>query len=256
MRYLLILFLFAACSPSIDPQSVQAKLDATPSTRVEELRIERNVNSPISYLIVEPVRVSDKGNQKETDIKLQGELKTNKVTSLSGQADINVMQTEIQNYLLPRQRQISIQFVSALSGVGDFNLIDYDAYLRTPEKYKALTDGNGPFMVRAVITESADAVLSEERKRNLPLIYKSEEFLSESIVGLDVSIVNIKSGQILTSFPVRGTHIYKSAKSKSGLITNITKDEVAMRSTIDQALRVALNNAALKLHQRLYENTN
>jgi hypothetical protein len=249
-KFLLLIFLIS-CSPSIDPNSVKAKLDATTATQVDEIRIQRNTNFPISYLIVEPVRVSDKGNQKVIDVNFKGG-----VSNVSAQADLKVVSTEVQNYLLPRQRQISLQLISALTGVGDFNVIDYDAYTRTPAKYQSLADGKGPYFVRAVITESADAVVVEERKRKMPLIYRSEEFLSESIVGLDVSLVDIRNGHIAKSFPVRGTHIYKSAKSRTGMITDVSSNEVFMRSTVDQALRVALNNAAAKLHGILYEGTN
>ena len=237
-----------ACGVSVDPKSVQVRAEAPLSAQVERVRIPKDAAAPTTFLVVEPVRVSERGIVRETKVNVSGNAADEKAA-----ANLEVLSTTYRNYLLNRQRQISLQLTTALSGVGNFRLIDKEKFEENKIKTSELGGGRGPYLVRAIITECTEEIVSEKKKTSLPLIYRRRSNLVEGVVGLDVAAIDASSGEVVASVPVQGTFISASEKAGGGLIATITEAEINRRSTIDQALRAALNNAAVKLHETLYK---
>ena len=238
-----------ACSVSIDPSTVQARSGAPASAIVESVQIAKNPSNPTTFLVVEPVRVAERGSELKTSVEVEQKAAGQKNSS----TDIKVVSSTYRNYLLNRQRQISYQLTTALSGVGDFSVVDYDKYQENKLSSDQLGGGLGPYYVRAVITECSSGVVSSSRKKQLPLIYRKRDKVVEGVVGLDVSVIDAINGKVITSVPVQSSYIDASKSAKGGFIATISESDVQMKSTIDQALRVALNTAASKLHARLYQ---
>lgn len=238
-----------ACRPTIDPESVQARAKAPLPASVETVRISKDASKQDAFLVVHPIRISERGSVDQRILTLEGSAE-----GMNAEAEIKTESSRYYNYLLERQRQISLQFVSALSGVGNFRLIDYIAFGENPKTAEGLGSGKGPYFVRAAITECTEEVVSDKRRTSLPLIYRNRKNLIEGIVGLDVSVVDVSSGEVVAAFPVQGSFITSTAKSGGGVVGAFSNAEVRMRSTIDQAIRVALNNAATTLYTKLYEN--
>jgi curli biogenesis system outer membrane secretion channel CsgG len=240
----------AGCRASIDPDTVKPRAEAPLPAVVDVVKIPKDASKPYTFLVVQPVRVSERGSRDERIINVKG-----RAQELSGEGEVRIESGRFYNYLLSRQREISYQLVSALSGVGNFRLIDHTVFSENPRKSGELSGGKGPYYVRAVITESTTSVVSEKRRLSLPLVYRNHDNLVESLVGLDVSLVDVESGEIVHGFPVQGTYISKKVVAGGGIAGRVTSSEVQMRSTIEQALRVALNEAAKTLHAMLYDHT-
>lgn len=247
---IIVVSTLSACSVSVDPASVQARSEAPAPAKVEPVQIAKTPGNPTTFLVVEPVRVAEQGARTTTSVDLSetenGEEKSS--------TKVDIVSSTYRNYLLNRQRQISYQLTTALAGVGDFSVIDYEKYQDTKPSSKQLGGGVGPYLVRAVITECSSGVVSASRKKQLPLIYRKREKVVEGVVGLDVSVIDTASGKVITSLPVQSSFISASKSAKGGFLATVAESEVEMKSTIDQALRVALNTAASKLHVRLYQN--
>jgi hypothetical protein len=251
LSLLSLLSLAISCGPAIDPMSVKARKGAPLAAQVDEVQKGRNHSLPLAYLVVEPVRVTEAGKQNVTSMKGQVGMKGGKLGA-NAEGELSIIKASYRSFLLSRQRQISLQLTSALSGVGDFRLIDYESYTDEPEKFKVQKEALGPYFVRAVITECDERIVSDKRRLTLPLVYRNKKNLVEGVVGLDISVISTSSGELVAGFPSVGSFISRTSSSDTGLIFSFAKSETRMKSTIEQALRVALNDAALKLHDRLY----
>lgn len=120
-------------------------------------------------------------------------------------------------------RKLAAQLTTALSSVENFRLLD-----------------------PAAVTNQKDQPPFERRNVKVPLLYNYGDRIQRGVVGLDVSIVDGRSGQIVRSFPVQGSFSSHEAKSDLSLITPIVAEKRFAQSVLDQALRAALNNAVLK----------
>ncbi len=153
--------------------------------------------------------------------------------------------------LASNQRQIAAQFTSALTSVGNFSVLDFSSVNKIAGgRYSAeINDGEvGPFIVRAQITEYEARVEEEKSKVNV-LLAKRGNQIRKGIVALDVSILDGRSGRIVRSFPVRGTFAKQDKSGEVGF--GLYEKDVMAKSVLDQALRVALNEAAEKAYEAL-----
>lgn len=145
-----------------------------------------------------------------------------------------------------RQRQIVAQFTSALSGVSNFSIVSSSAVssLGSGKYSTELRDGEiGPFIVRAQITEYESRVEDSSSKTNV-LIVDRKSKLRKGVVGLDVSIFDGRTARLVRSFTVNGT--FAKQEKEFGALIGVHRDKAMAQSVMDQALRVALNEAAEK----------
>jgi len=247
--YLSALCGVSACAPTLDGESVRARAVAPEAARVDEVNIPRSPNAEKIYFVIQPVRVVEEGTRKVS--RIQGRIEVGKDGQCEGcvGGQASIITSELRNYLLARQRQISLQLASAISGVEDFGLLDYEAFRANPNK---VANGKNVHILKAVITEMNYRIRDEKSKFAIPLTFSNKKGLVEGVVGLDVSATNARTGETIASFATNGTFITKSQSTRTGLVSSFLRSDVKVRSTVDQALRAALNSAAIKMHGKLY----
>ena len=195
-------------------------------------------------------------NRKQT-AKLQREASTTYSGKRSGEQN-RTAETVVTRYdatrtsgLVNNQRQIAAQLTSALTSVGNFSVLDVRSVRQLGGgRYDAqLSNGEiGPFIVRAQITEYEARVEDEKSKVNV-LLAKRGNKVRKGVVALDVSILDGRSGRIVRSYPVRGTFAKQEKSGEVGIV--LYEKDVMAQSVLDQALRVALNQAAEKAYEAL-----
>jgi hypothetical protein len=169
---------------------------------------------------------------------------------------------------MPAEEYLSTMFVSSLARFPIFAL--YDKTFSDPKRIAP-----APLYVKAILTESDpfanidDFSLNSRRPETslgrvfqpitsvfsgiiglytgLPTTYASAEI--KGVVTLDVVVTNYETGEIITSFPVSGTHIEKVVQVGDGF-TGLAMLSSA-RSTYAGASRAALNEAARTLYDTL-----
>ena len=219
----------------IEPQSSQPVIKTAAQTKAREDRIN----------------ASGYGRRYEENRTASGKL--SKTYGSETQRDNQTRTTSryvsasYQSYLGQRQRQISRQLLSALAGVDNFRLLDKNhSYQHVIPK-----DARGPYKISVEITEASEEIVSESSRIKIPLVYRGKEGLVQGVIGLDVTVTDPRSGAIILAFPVQGTYISQEQERSTGFIADVTKSNSKVKSTIDQALRAALNEAARKLNTRL-----
>lgn len=154
--------------------------------------------------------------------------------------------------LAPETLKMSAQLTSALSGISNFKVMTKEAVKPIGQgRYSARINSGekGPFVFKALITEY-DNYAEATKQRAGALIYSEGSRVIKGVVGIDVSITNGRDGSIVASFPVRGTFSSQYRKADTGILPFYSKSKFA-RSVMDQALRVALNRAAIKAYDAL-----
>ena len=160
-------------------------------------------------------------------------------------------------YLNPRDSmRIAAQLVSALSGFGNLAPLDIATLKRTGDgTYSPRTavgaDERGPFVVRALITEYTATAEEDSSKIQVPGIYKSSERITKGVVGLDITLLEAATGRIVAAFPAHGSFSSQENKVGAGLIMPVVENRSFAQSVLDQALRVALNDAAQRIDSAL-----
>jgi hypothetical protein len=244
--YLLLVVFLAACKP-IAVDSVKAKPESPLWSGNEDVvNIPYRSDAKRVALVVEPVMV--KSPEKKTSI--DGSVSLPSETGLPAFIGASVIKKDIRIALENRQSQITRQLTSALAGVKNFKLLDYEIY----QKRGGITPSNidaGPYLVRAVITECNREIVNNKSTLAIPAVFKAKKQMVKGAVGLDVSVVNPSTGEVLESFPVHGTHISKSNKGSFGVIAPFASSSSKAKSALDQALRAALNDAAKQLSNKL-----
>ncbi len=171
--------------------------------------------------------------------------------------------------LMPAEEYLSTMLVSSLARFPVFAL--YDKTYSDPKRIVP-----EPLYVKAILTESDpfanidDFSVNSTRPQTtlgrvfqpitsvfsgivglytgLPTSYASAEI--KGVVTLDVVVTNYKTGEIVTSFPVSGTHIEKIVQVGDGFAGLAMLSSA--RSTYAGASRAALNEAARTLYETLY----
>ena len=152
--------------------------------------------------------------------------------------------------LAPETIKMSAQLVSALTTVENYKVMTHEAVSKVGSgRYSVKLGQNeaGPFVFRALITEY-EAMLERRSKGMNVLVYDQKDKQVQGVVGIDVEIIDGRDGSIVSSFPVRGTFGSRERSSGSGILPFYDERQFA-RSILDQALRVALNDAAVKSYE-------
>jgi hypothetical protein len=226
---------------------VQARVGAPLAAHVDDVNVPYDPNRPTATLVVEPVSL--KG--ATTDVHVDGVSTKRRGGDPEGTVEIE-RQTDVSlshTALLSRQDQITRQLVSALSGVKNFRLVDYGYFTKNARSFSS--SGAGPYLVRAVITEWNERPVLKQSRIDVPGVYDDKQKETEGMVALDVVVLRAATGEILSSWPVRGTFISSERARSVGFIAPVVQSEMQVKSAVDQALRVALNDAAVRLAEEL-----
>ncbi len=166
--------------------------------------------------------------------------------------------------------------INALVSSGNFVVLDPDsenAFFQPPLKEGEI----GPYVVQATLTEFSRGVVVREKGigaeindedniletmgkgmmmipsfwvtqiTGLPTSWKERE--ARGVVGIEVSVLDKKSGQILVSFPAHGEFVVKNKEIGDGIFGYYSAELVS--SPVESAVRAAMNEAAIKLKSEL-----
>lgn len=248
------------CGTAFNPAEARASTNVPVAAEVRPLHIPYDPSVPRFVIQVQPVsfRVASVAGTTVVDGKVQNiELD---VKTVSEYGDV-----------------ISAQLESALSNVENFVL--YDASAKNIPVNKG---ERGPFVVSATITEFSETADAESSGTGGSLgtagliagiagavtdkpglmwggaavaaanpTFVDAKAKRTGVVGMDIKILEKKTGRIIRSFPVRGT--FTAVTHVNGFsIFGIGKQNQRMaQSALGQALRVALNDAAAETFETL-----
>jgi hypothetical protein len=199
----------------------------------------------IVYVTVEPVTVNIPSHQIIIDQNIRGHF-----NNIPNTTRVNEAIQFYNTHFAQRQLQITTQLVSSLNSVKNFRILDYDIARRNNFRLPEGAEHNakGPYIVRAVISEY-DRIITADEKNTRILTSSRRQYLAKGVIGLDLSIVNPTSGKMLDSFPVKGSYGETSDQRATSTILTSSSGTSSARSSADQALRVAFNNAAEKMYK-------
>lgn len=157
--------------------------------------------------------------------------------------------------------RIVSQLTSALAAIGNISIVHLAALQPAGNgtfRYggKVSSNESGPYLIRAVITEYEARVEEDKSKVKIPLFFGTSHNILKGVVGLDVAVVDGRSGRIVASVPAQGTFTQEEKKANVGILTDIFEQSSMARSVMDQALRVALNDAAVRIFESLRSKAN
>lgn len=171
---------------------------------------------------------------------------------------------------------MTYSLMSALGAVGNLTVLDIDARNGTFIRER---DELGPFEIRAIITEFNElAEVKESGTSSVTRYNKDESDLAvigkailntpgfwishltglptewsnlkvTGVIGLDISIVDPRTSQVLTSFPVHGRFSSKQLEIGNWMQGYHSKDSAG--SVMEGAMRVAFHDAAKKIFEEL-----
>jgi|LakMenEpi03Aug12_release.lakeMendotaPanAssembly.Ray.scaffolds.fasta_scaffold157242_2 hypothetical protein len=242
--------LLASCIPAVKPQEVEVSHIIPESAVVEQPEIAYNSSLPVWYLTVEPVRVRYAAKESSVEIDKRRIDQEHKATTQR----LTITSTLYRSYLAERQDQITAQLNSSLLRVKNFKILDFEQAKQSgfsiPHRGEK---SRGVYVVRVLITELEDRVEEDESSLQLPLVYTHKSFTYTGMVGLDVTVSDPKSGgRIVQSFPAQGSYHYKQLQN-GGALSPYARSFEKAHSTIDNALRIALYEAAKETFRHLGE---
>ncbi len=145
---------------------------------------------------------------------------------------------------------IAAQFTSSLAGVGNFLLL-------SPAAAKSLGDGLyrahlpsgavGPFVIKAIVTEEVQEVEGNQSRLFVPGVVSRRNSELKGVVVLDITVLDGRTGALVTAFPTEGTFISQEKRFSAGIVLPLAEQTAFARSVVSQAQRVALNQAAVRI---------
>jgi hypothetical protein len=145
---------------------------------------------------------------------------------------------------------VAAQFTSSLAGVGNFLLLAPAAATSMGNGlYRAnLPSGAvGPFVIKAIVTEEVQEVEGNRTRIFVPGIVASKSSELKGVVVLDITVLDGRTGALVTAFPTEGTFISQDKRFSAGAVLPIAEQHAFARSVVSQAQRVALNQAAVRI---------
>ena len=281
-----ISFFLAAC-PSFDSSTVRPRAEAPKAVAVDEVAIPYDPDQPKYVIAVEPfsyspavreqfsTTVESSDSRSKSSASGQGKLTldgsaSSLATTLgsgvagSGKLDVTDKRSgdrQIEHYSSSRTIEpdtkavaLAARMVSALSGVGNLAVRDYSSLKSVGEARYSAKIGKGekgPFLVRALVTEYGTKVEGDSKKANYFPIVRTSDKNEVGVVTLDVAVIDGRDGSIVSSFPVSGTFTSRQKGLKAGIIWPVYEREQHAKSLVDQALRVAVNDAAKRIIETL-----
>ncbi len=245
MGRIFILFLllsFHGCV-SVDPASVKPTVGGPISAQIEPVKISRNTAMPDVLLVVDTVNVAD----SRTGIETRGDMG-------HGAIELSYFTDDKE------QAKIKAQLISALSGIENFRVLDgRDIQKDTTGLYKInssdFNTAKGPYIVRALITEYNARAEETGNKINVFPFAKKKHVEMKGFVALDIRVLSERTKENLTSFTSRGTFSTIDERASQGFILPLAQQHAFARSVADQAMRVALNDAAKQIYAK-FEGSN
>jgi hypothetical protein len=145
---------------------------------------------------------------------------------------------------------IAAQFTSSLAGVGNFLLLSPAAAKSTGDGlYRANVPSGavGPFIIKAIVTEEVHEVEGNRTRVFVPGVVSSKKSELKGVVVLDITVLDGRTGALVTAFPTEGTFISQDKRFSAGVILPLAEQHAFARSVVSQAQRVALNEAAARI---------
>jgi curli biogenesis system outer membrane secretion channel CsgG len=249
----------SGCSASLDKSKTRADEGATESTEIQVIQIPYNPDLPTYVFAIEPFIFRESLQQ--------------------GQEVSQVLFQEIGS-------DLAAKLTSALSGVGNFQVIDSGLIKDSSGMYKAkMSPGEvGPFVVRATVTEFTEQAELKEKERKVSMgffgliatlfgaftgsdalkyggmavavanpEYQSKETERIGMVGLDFRVVDGTTGRIVNAFKSEGTFASVTASAEGSVFGIGGGETKTAQSVMEQAVTAALNDATMKIHDGMLE---
>ena len=246
---------FTACSVLLGDQSATDEVPISAST--EEVSIPYDASRPKFVVAVEPFQFNDKIGESEVLVRLD--------------------QSELG-------RKIAGQLSSALVGAENLGVIDSGFKKKSAAFYKKKVKKGevGPFIIKAIITEFSEEAEVDKSKLDIALGWlgtalvfageiadkpaltwtgagvaianptiKSEKEIKTGVVSIEFQVYDAVTARLFTSFRSSATFASGSAEAALGLFGVDFGEKEEAKSVLGQALRVALNDAVIRLDSKL-----
>lgn len=279
---LLFPLLLTGCA-SVNHKAVKADATLPESTTVEVATVEYDDSYPEFLVSVSPVTFST----PPADIVVTVE--DNSEPEIDSESDSAIITSEDETVVIENsaagKEEVLAQLITALSNSGNISLVDYSTikWRKDGTTRMALAENErGPYLVRATVTEYGERV--EENTEGIdsefgwlgallsaggaasgkdglfwaglgialanPTIVDLKN-VKIGAVTLDVALIEGRTGRVVESFPVSGT--FKSMVLRQGGGISILNEEhvESAKSAVGQAVRVASNEAMLRITEIL-----
>lgn len=259
---------------ALNGTSAQAQAGAPTAAQVSILSLPFDPATPIFTVTVEPFQTAAQG------IVSGG----NTVPTAPNQSYFYSNSLNMQSFDRPQSHSqtpaisdrvgfgVAAQLLTTLSRVGNLRVIDYETFRATPSAYANL------YVIKGTVTEFSETAEAQDNKQGfstLPLgkvagdigraagapglslfgsLASHSNVASQDtatsrrgMVGLDLQVIQPKTGQIITSFPCQGTFVTKSATRINTAFGYQQSNADYQASALGQAQRAALNTAATQI---------
>lgn len=250
-------FSFTACSATLDKSQLTAKNGSTESTQADVVEIAYDPNSPTFVVAVEPFiftpTAAPQDNVTTINFRRGGE-------------------------------QLAAQLTTVLANAGNLSVVDSGLSKQNNGTYTAsLQSGEvGPFIIRATVTELVENAESSRSKKGASLgwlgivgavagavagkpalawtgagiaaanpSYNDDESMRKGMVAIDFRIVDGRTSRIVGAFKASGNFTSASAKTGFSIFGIGSEEHKFAQSALSQAIRIALNDAVVKIDNAL-----
>ena len=280
--------LLGACAPAtVNKQSVRATQNAPESTQVDVVRIPFDPSLPTYVLTVEPLTFdADPGGASEAPgvphvRRGWGPYGWGVLPEGPQARAYNPPPTGVAGNI---GGSIQAQLITALSNVGNFQVIDWEHYVQNQKKPSGMVKKGevGPFVIRGSVTEFNEiAEASGEASGgslgglgvalgvagaiagNAPAAYTGaglavanpgyEKTVARRTgsVAMDLKIVNPRDGRLAGSVMANGSFTAETASSGFSVFGVGKASNAYAASALGQANRAAMNSATTQIFERL-----
>jgi hypothetical protein len=185
-----------------------------------------------------------------SDVSSRGTTKSRGQKTPTQRNDTSVDITQRSWDVYRRDVNAAAQFTSSLSGVGNFLILSPSAAKSVGGGiYRAnLPQGAiGPFIIKALVTEEVYEVEGGSFKIFIPGLVSRKWSELQGVVILDITVLDGRTGALVTAFPTEGTFISQDKRFSAGIILPLAEQRAFARSVASQAQRVALNQATERI---------
>lgn len=281
----LLLFGLAGCTATVDRAGVQAQAGAPVSAQVEIKHIPYDPNLPKFVVVVEPLQVGAEGGAMGPPPPSPQRQQYYGFGAFgwvfpSGSPSPQGYTPPLQGMSEKVGKGLAAQLLSALSNAGNIEVIDYDHYLQHKDHPEKLVKKGevGPFLIKGTVTEfnevaeagsqrkggslgwvgttlgavgalagSREALMAGTALAGMNPTFENTRARRTGSVGLDLQVVDVKTGRMVGSFPAHGSFTAETATGGFSLFGIGGGSSDFAQSALGQATRVALNEALEKL---------